>query len=171
MPVKVLFSHCSLSILGERLLPYYSSRKKPPSVRTRLCESHFRSGSPSLNEDDPCLERIVLPVVRRTKLEVPVLVFGDDLESVLQWDIHVRSNSPLGVECRRRKLRFVPIVSNSGGYILIEHVANVGECTFAVELFQSRSRREVNQIDRYSVASVLESSLWQQVFPYWIGCI
>src|SRR5437667_12674715 len=62
-------------------------------------------------------------MVRGVKLEIPVLVFGDDLESVLQWDAHVGSNSPLRVECRDRILRFVPIVPNSGGHIIIERPA------------------------------------------------
>src|SRR5207245_6054534 len=110
-------------------------------------------------------------MVRGVKLEIPVLVFGDDLESVLQWDAHVGSNSPLRVECLDRILRFVPIVPNSGGHIIIERPATLGECTLAVKMFQSRNGRERTRIDRGGITPVLQSSLRQEVFPDWIGCI
>src|SRR5436309_9605422 len=96
-------------------------------------------------------------MVRGVKLEIPVLVFGDDLESVLQWDAHVGSNSPLRVECRDRILRFVPVVPNSGGHIIIERPATFGECTLAVKMFQSRNGRERTRIRSEEHTSELQS--------------
>jgi hypothetical protein len=53
-----------------------------------------------LDKDHPCLKGVVLSMVRGIQLKIPMLVFGNDLKPVLQWDIHVWRKSPLGVEQR-----------------------------------------------------------------------
>src|SRR6266568_2646242 len=83
----------TLTPFGGWLLPCFDhgrshALKRPYNLTPR---------SPSLNKDDPGLERVVLAMVRGSKLEVPVLVFCDDLEPVLQWNIHVGGDGPLCV--------------------------------------------------------------------------
>ena len=48
-----------------------------------------------LDEDHSHLERIVLPVVSRVQLEIAALIFGDELESVVQRNVHVWRHRPL----------------------------------------------------------------------------
>src|SRR4051812_26401311 len=91
---------CRVDLVGMSL-HFSFSRKKLSSAQDR-----------SLDKNDPCLEGVVLPVIRRIQLEVPMLILGDNLETVLQRDVHIGRDSPLTIKCCSREFRLVPVVAS-----------------------------------------------------------
>jgi hypothetical protein len=110
-------------------------------------------------EDEPHLKRIILSVVRRVQLEVPVLVFRDELNTVLERNVDVGRDAPLCVE--RRIPRAEPVIAKTGCNILVERVGAFGEGTLAVELVAIG----------VGIPPVVEASLRENVLAQRIRCI
>jgi hypothetical protein len=122
-----------------------------------------------LDEDNSRLECVVLSMIRRAHLEISMLVLRNHLESVLQWNIDIRSNCPLGIKGCRTIPRFLPVIPDTSGDILVERVGIFGKCTLAVKLLQRRNCRKSERAHGSRVASVLESSLWIESLQERVG--
>ena len=62
-----------------------------------------------------------------------MLIFGDDLEPILQGDIHIWGDRPLRVEQCCRILGFVPIVTSSRRHIITDRIAAIHEGPLAIK--------------------------------------
>src|SRR5205823_12035402 len=90
-----------------------------------------------LDEDEPRLEGIVLPMTDGVELEVPVLILCDHLKPVLEGEVHVGSDRPLRIE--PRGIGMEPVVTDSGRHLLAHEEHAVRERALAVELREVRS--------------------------------
>ena len=100
-------------------------------------------------------------MTQSTDFKVPVLVFGDDLEPVLQRDVDVLRHSPLPVEECGAVLRPPPVIPQSRGHVLIETIGTFGKETFAIE----------GGVVRVRITPKLVSTLREEVLTYWVRCI
>src|SRR5262249_61751817 len=122
-----------------------------------------------LNEDHSNLERIVLSVVRRVELKIAMLVLGDELESIVEWNVHIRRDGPL--RCRSGSVRVEAVVPDTRREMLMKREDSVDEAAVAVLGLQRRIRRKRRRADGVVIAAVHEPGHPEKVLSDRIGAV